>query len=353
MACDKRKALFITSPEVGGAERMTITIAKMLDLDRYDVEFSVVGKKRGDIVKFIPKCFPVRLVKIRNIYDFVIIKLLRCIRKVKPDVVFCSLLYLNGRVISAAKLYGKTKIVVRSSNGLGVIGKVTRMLCRITYPMADIVIAQQDEMREELLRNFNLDPQKILALNNPIDTEAIDKKATEPSPYNDGDSIRFVWVGRIARTKGQDVLIKSFAKVHKEKPDSRLFIIGKYDVRGEYYNSLLSLIRDNGLEKVVTFVGFDSNPYRWVKHASCFVMPSRVEGLPNALIEAMYLGVPVVATRCIPIVDRIVDDGYNGYVVNPDREDEMADAMLKALDLKNFTMTYKGSSEEDFRVLFE
>ena len=148
-------------------------------------------------------------------------------------------------------------------------------------------------------------------------------------------------------------MIKSFAKVHKEKQDSRLFLIGKYDEQGEYYNSLLSLIRENGLEDVVTFVGFDSNPYRWVKHASCFVMPSRVEGLPNALIEAMYLDVPVVATRCIPIVDRIVDDGYNGYVVNPDREDEMADAMLKALDLKSFTMTYKGSSEEEFRVLFE
>ena len=348
-----RKVLFFLPSGVSGAERMTITIAKMLDVKKFEVIFVVIGKQLGNTVEFIPSCYPVKLIKIRNIYDFVVLRLFRYICKEKPDVVFCSLLYLNSRVISAAKLYGKTKIVVRSSNGLNILGKITRKLCGITYPKADVVIAQQEEMREELLNSFKLKPEKVITLHNPIDTDNIDGKANEPSPFNEDNVVRYVWVGRVAKTKGQDILIKSFAKVHSKIVNSRLYFIGKYDEQGCYYLSLLSLIRELGIENVVHFVGFDSNPYRWIKYANSFVMPSRVEGLPNALIEAMYLGVPVVATRCIPIVDRIVENGYNGYVVNPNCPEEMADAMVKSLDLKDFVMTYKGASDEDFKRLFE
>ncbi len=349
----KKKVLFFLPSGVSGAERMTITIAKMLDLDKFEVLFVVIGKQLGNTVEFIPSHYPIKLVKIRNIYDFVVLRLYRCMCKEKPDVVFCSLLYLNSRVISAAKLYGKSKIVVRSSNGLSVLGKTARKLCGITYPWADIIIAQQEEMREELLNSFKLKPEKVITLHNPIDTDNIDRKASEPSPFTDDNAVKFVWVGRVARTKGQDVLIKSFAKVHSVIKNSRLYVVGKYDKQGEYYLLLLSLLKDLGIENIVNFIGFDSNPYRWIKYANCFVMPSRVEGLPNALIEAMYLGVPVVATRCIPVVDRIVENGYNGYVVNPDSPEEMADAMLKSLDLKDFVMTYKGASNEDFKRLFE
>ena len=69
--------------------------------------------------------------------------------------------------------------------------------------------------------------------------------------------------------------------------------------------------------------------------------------------EAMYIGKPVVSTLCLPIIRRMVKDGYNGYTVNVDDHEELANAMVKALELKNFTMIYKSSKAEDFIRLFE
>lgn len=56
-------------------------------------------------------------------------------------------------------------------------------------------------------------------------------------------------------------------------------------------------------------VGFKNNPYVYMKHADCFVLSSRNEGLPNVMIEALYLGTPVAAYKCIPVIERIVDEG--------------------------------------------
>ena len=81
-------------------------------------------------------------------------------------------------------------------------------------------------------------------------------------------------------------------------------------------------------------------------------MPSRKEGLPNSLIDAMYLGKPVVATTCIPVISRIVRDGYNGILVAPEDVEAMAAAMQKAIYLKDFKMTYTPASKEDFISLF-
>ena len=99
-------------------------------------------------------------------------------------------------------------------------------------------------------------------------------------------------------------------------------------------------------------VGFDTNPYKWVKGADCYVLSSRTEGLPNSLIEAMHIGVPVVATRCIPIIERIVADGYNGYLTDVDDIASMEEAMLKAVKLRDFENTYKPATKEDFVGLF-
>ena len=90
-----------------------------------------------------------------------------------------------------------------------------------------------------------------------------------------------------------------------------------------------------------------------MKNSDCFVFPSRAEGLPNALIEASYLGVPCVATRCLTIVDEIIKDGQNGCVVNVDDVEAFAKAMLKAVKLKNCKMIYKSGTTEDCARLFE
>lgn len=349
----KKKVLFFTPSTCGGAERMTITIAKMLPQDEFEVKFVIVDRTMGDIVRFIPTNFSTSLLKIRGIWDFCIFRIGNLIRKEKPYAVFASLMYLSARVIWVSKLFGVKSIVRNNIDLLKALPK-NRLFAKLSYRWADYIIAQQDEMREGIIKFTHASPRKVITLHNPIDTTLIDDKAKVTSPYNKQDkSTKYVLTARIHRSKGQDILIRAFEIAHHAIPNSRLYLVGKYDQNDPYYQELKKLVDEKGLSDWVFFTGFDDNPYKWVANADCYVMPSRKEGLPNSLIDAMYLGKPVVATTCIPVVSRIVNNKYNGILVAPEDIEAMADAMQKALRLTDFKMTYIGANKESFIELFK
>lgn len=349
----KKKVLFFLPPEIGGAERVSITISQLLNDDKFDIEYVIIGKTQGNIHKYLPGGITSHHLRIRNIWDFTITKLFFLLKKTRPDFTFSSNRYLNVRVLLASHMLSGIKSIVRNDNGLLTVRWDNKILMAITYSWAYKIVAQQDEMREELINVMHFPEDKVVTLHNPLNTAVIDEKIKVPSPYKtDNTNIKYVWVGRIARTKGQDILVKAFSLVHKKNPKSELYFVGRIDSQ-VFYNEVDNMIKDFELQHSIHFVGSDDNPFRWIKYADCFVLPSRYEGLPNSLIEAMYIGKPVVATKCIPIIERIVKNGYNGYLVNSEDFDAMAEMMEKALLLKNFSMTYSPTSSETYIKLFE
>ena len=116
----------------------------------------------------------------------------------------------------------------------------------------------------------------------------------------------------------------------------------------DFTKSIITYIKNVCLDEYVHLVGYDSNPYRWMKYCDCFVLPSRFEGLPNALLEAMYLGRPVVAFRCLKIISNMICEGKNGYTCEIENPKELAKMMLEAVKLKNCNLIYKPASKEDF-----
>ena len=106
------------------------------------------------------------------------------------------------------------------------------------------------------------------------------------------------------------------------------------------------------MQDKVHCLGFQSNPYVYVKHADVFVLSSRNEGLPNVLIEALYMSVPVAATTCIPIIERIVEVGKNGFLAESENPISLSNAMIRALELKDIESTYISGSKDDFVSLF-
>lgn len=354
MSQNKKKVLFFLPGTVGGAERMTVTIAKMLPQDEFEVKFVVVGRGLGDIVKFIPSDFPIRLISLKSIWCGGTIKIWSMVRKERPDIVFSSLLYLNVRLILAAKLCG-VKVIVRNNIDLSrTTHKINIPLVRHTYKWADKVIAQQEEMYNEIISYTSLPAEKVITLHNPIDVDYIKEclKADNPFPQEAQGQYRYLWVARFSPQKGQDLIVRAFEMVHRNKPNAHLYLLGKYDEGDAFFKSIRDFVESHKIQEYVHFVGFDSNPYRWMKYADSFVMPSRFEGLPNTLIDAMYLGKPVVATRCIPVIDRIVKDGYNGIVVESENVKALAEGMKNAPSLKDFEMTYHPATCEDFISLF-
>ena len=348
-----KKVLIFLPAGVGGAERVGVTIGKMLIQNDFDIHFVILGNSSSPIVSVLPENSKCHYITNNYLRWY---RINRTIRAEAADVVFAPCRAVSRDLIMVTKPFGlNCKVIVRSDNPLHTMKPWRRWFIRHSFKYADVVIAQQEEMAQEIINEYPVPASKVVVVHNPIDFERIDKQANVESPYGQMDNTKkFVWVARVSesKTKGHDYLLEAFKKVHEIDNNTRLFLVGAYYSQGTFYKQLISYIKDNNLEDCVLFVGFDSNPYRWVKYADCFVLPSRIEGLPNALIEAMYQCKPVVATRCLPIIDRMVVDGINGYRVEVGDVNAMADAMLKSLELKDIEFSYKPTDEKDIIAIF-
>ena len=348
-----KTAVFFLSPSCGGAERMTITIAKLLDRSEYDVRFVVIGCQIGEIKEFIPEGYPISLIKIRKIYEFVTLRIYRLLQDIHPQYVFCSLHYLNPRVICAAKILGNCKVIVRQNCAISRLRKLDRFLAQKTYPLADVIIAQTKQMKKDLETEFKLNKDKVISLHNLIDKETIEKELKEAvNPYEKEKNKVYVWVGRFDPVKGADIAIKAFIEANRQNHNISLYLVGKINEQNSYYQKVRFIANSSECRDNIHFVGFQENPYRWMKYADCFVLSSRSEGSPNALFEAIFIGIPSIATRCTPNIDEIVKDGENGFLVNINDVEGMSDCMLKAFLLKEVKTVYNHSTPNDFRCLF-
>lgn len=285
----KTKIIFFLSPEVTGAERVTVIMAKKMNREKYDIVFAILGNTFGDIASYIPDSFHSHLVPLLRLNDY--------IKREQPDEVFCSLIHLNGEVLTAAKKIGHIRVVLRNNYNLKDVTDDLLDIAKKTYPKADLVIAQTEQMKQELIELCHVNEDQIIVIDNPIDAEYIDEHISfVPSPYPDDGKVHFCWVGRYERIKGVDLMLKAFLQVYQNHPNTALYLIGTIDQESEYYQYIYHYVRENHLQNVVHFVGFDKNPYPWMKYADGFLIPSRSEANSNVLKEASYLGTPIIFT---------------------------------------------------------
>lgn len=354
----KRKILVFSQSAVGGAERMSVTVTKTLDRTKFDVVYYLVGPTDTDgkapLQDFIPKDWTVHNIPSRNAMRMVANFFLILLRE-KPDVVFSSVLNLNNKLLLLRNAFKKTKFIVRCDNYLYTYSDKQRKIIDKTYHRADIIIAQTEEMKKELTDEMQIADEKIVVLQNPVDTETIDKKIeNEGSPYSQEEKICYVASGRFAKQKGFDLLVKAFSEVKRQQPNAELYIVGKKDgICEDCYNDVKVLIEEYGCKNSVHCVGFQTNPYVYIKYAHCFVLSSRWEGLPNVMIESLYLGTPVAAFKCIPIIERIVTAGVDGFLAEKEDITGLAKAMVEASKLGRIKSVYKSASIADFHHVLE
>lgn len=340
---------------VGGAERMTVTFAKQLNREIFDVRFCIleIADNKG-IEQFIGDNYP--KIHIQHTSFGLSLKLLRSLYRVlkeeRPDFVFSSLISINFRLLLFARMFKRTKFIVRNNIYLASSSIYQKILIKMTYPRAVWVIAQTDEMKGELDKLLKCDKEKVVVIHNPVDEETILKKLSNYQSFMNTGRVNYVSVGRFAPSKAFDVLVRAFNKVCKKDSNSELYIVGRYDEQNKYFQEVWKWVKEHGIEDKVHLVGFSDNPYRYMKNADCFVLSSRNEGLPNVLIEALYIGTPAAACTCIPVIERIVSEGKTGYLAKPEDAEGLADAMMKASKLGKVKSTYRASSIESLLQYF-
>lgn len=326
----------------GGAERVTITIARILKKQGYDVEFLNLGHHTGDMVSWIEPEFRMTCFNCSRVLGA--FPMLKSFMKAHPDCIyFSSREHVNIVGLLAAKM-SKSKMVVRIPNmpknnlTKGIAGLKMRVIKTINQwllPSAKMIIAQNEEMRKQLLDFYSLPEDKVVAINNPVDKDHVISSAEgSDNPFMTSE-VNFLNVCNIAYSKGIDILIEAWEKVKTAIPNAHMYVAGRNS--SEYAQQLMDKVKDR---EDFTFLGFQSNPYPLLKHCDVFVLPSRMEGFPNVVLEAMCFNRPVVSTTCVAVIKDILREGQNGYYCEIENADVIADCMIKASQLKNIDNNY-------------
>lgn len=263
------------------------------------------------------------------------------LRRESPDIILCdSNREKSSRILLLARFLAgsRAKIVFR----LGV--PITRIMAqrnpfnawiylqsvRYTFKQADFVIANAPGVADDLVAHAHIATAKIKVIDNSTIASSIHEMALaaiEEDWFADPVIPVILSAGRLRKQKDFETLLRAFALV-RAKRACQLIILGE----GSERRSLEVLVQKLGLRGQVLLPGHRSNPFAYMRRAALFVLSSRFEGSPNVLIEALAVGVPVVATDCHSGPREILANGAYGPLVPVGDAEHMAEAILATLD---------------------
>ncbi len=239
----------------------------------------------------------------------------------RPDVVVSFIDKTNIVALLASRGLGLPVIISeRTDPSRRSIGRLWDTLRRLTYPFADGVVFQSQAVADWFSSRIT---RRGMVIPNPVPAPPA---ASGPLP-KDPEKPRVVTMGRLVPVKGFDVLIEAFAAIQNQVPTWCLEMWGA----GPELEPLKQRAKDLGVSERIHFCGVTQQPFEMLRQGDLFVMSSHAEGFPNALVEAMACGLPVISTRFGGAAEDIIQDGENGLLVPPADPKALAEAMLKLM----------------------
>ena len=331
-----RIAFFLPNLYGGGAERVSVNLLKgAIDNENIILDL-VLGIAEGSFLGQVPEGVNIIDLKSPRVAT-AILPLIKYLKTAQPDAMLSHLGHANVIALLANRLAGsKTRLVVVEHNTLSVAdatsirAKITPWFMKLFYPSADAIVGVSQGVSKDLESQLGFNSGSVTTIYNPvIDRELLAKSnKTVDHPWLRSQDIPvFLAVGRLTAQKDFANLIEAFALVRRQKA-ARLIILGEGELRIQLEELALKL----GVREDIDLPGFADNPYGYMSQATAFVLSSRYEGLPTALIEAMACGCSIVSTDCPSGPQEILAGGEYGALVPIQDSESLAKKMLDILD---------------------
>jgi glycosyltransferase involved in cell wall biosynthesis len=314
----------------GGAEGAIEKLCRFLPADRFRCSVATFWAKPNIGDDF--GC-PVQVYPLDRIYGWNAlkygVKLGLFLRRERVDIVhtFFPASDLWGSMVATLS---RCPVLISSRRDMGILRmRKHRLPYMVANRLFDQVQAVSDRVREFCIREEGIAPEKVVTVPNGVDLATIDaaRPADRIPTLGLSDTTPLVMtVANLRSVKGIDVLLRAIAIVRRDVPDAVFAVIGE-SIETGYKEQLLSLVHELGIANNIEFLGARKDVFSLLKMADVFCLPSRSEGLSNALLEAMACGLPCVATE-VGGNPQVVAEGKSGFLVPSEQPQLLAQKLV-------------------------
>ncbi|WP_439533844.1 glycosyltransferase [Polymorphobacter sp.] len=349
-----RPLLMFAIPELasGGPDRVMAELLRDLPRDRFRLAL-VVSRAGGRYFDQLPADVDVFVLDGGR---YPVRALANLIDRVRPALVFTTLrMNLTAELATWLQRH-RPPLVVRQANAIAadfavlrqrslVKHRIAHWLVKRAFTRADAVVAQSIDMADEIAPTLRRG-QRLATIGNPIDIDATRALARQQARTHLPGQPALIGVGRLARQKGFDLLITAMPAILAEHPDAALTLVGS----GEEREALLALAETHGVSDCVHLPGQSEGVLATIAAADLYISSARYEGFSNAMLEAMAMRTPVVATPCPGATREMIIDGETGILADAMTPEAIAAAVLRALAADPVRLT--AGAERHVRALY-
>jgi glycosyltransferase involved in cell wall biosynthesis len=333
MPSNPRPKVLLLIPHLGGggAERVMALLAHGLPEEKYELHLGLITQTT--IRDALPASVHVHCLGAHRVRAGAF-RLLRLVRQLKPELILSGMAHLNFLVLLLRPFFPRgTRVLVRQNGTIsatlafGGVPGYTRLLYRMFYRRADRIICQTQAMAVDLAQELGVPENRLAVLPNPVDVDEIRSYLSLNPALQTNSGPHLLAVGRLSPEKGYDLLLRALESVRREFPQASLVIAGA----GSEESALKVERHALGLDENVCFAGYIDRPWSLFPSATLYVLPSRHEGLPNALLEAAAGGLPIVALPASAGMVELLRDQPGVWLAAEISAESLAASLLTAL----------------------
>lgn len=343
----KKKIVFVHHKiSYGGANKMLTFVANTLASEgKYEVTVHTYASDEApsyELHKSIKVIKESHYTSLKNIYKLPqFLKVNNVIKTIKPDLVI-SFMSTNNFFSILSVLFKPTKVIISERGNPKSENSLFSKMKLMTYGLSDGVVFQTEGAKSFFSKKVQL---KGVIIENPVIKPDIEIKSWDQRKKT------IAFVGRFdIIQKRQDIAIKAFALINKTHPDYKLVFYGD----GDGLNEMKDLVKELSLDEVIEFKGMVDNVIEEISNSRIFLLTSDFEGVPNALIEAMSLGLPCISTDCDPGGARLlISNNNNGILVSKGDIHEIYEAVNKMIEMPDFANELGNNAKEISSIFSE